>query len=273
MMIEMFDEVAADPSSVESCKAWLLRQKETRSWETTKATADAVYALLLRGAGLLADQTLVDVKVGEQEVSPQNVEAGTGFYQQRFEASEITPAMSSITVTKTTPGIAWGGVHWKFFQNVDEVTPHEGTPLEIQKQLFVVRSTPSGEVLRPVVNGFVAATKDSVDADGTSISVGDELVSRLIVRTSRAMEFIHLKDSRGSGTEPTNVLSGYRWQDGLGYYQSTRDAAEHFFIDYLPEGTYVLESRSRVQLRGRYQSGLATIESMCHSITVTAKVT
>ncbi|MCM2374056.1 alpha-2-macroglobulin family protein [Aporhodopirellula aestuarii] len=263
MMIEMFDEVASDQESVESCKGWLLRQKETRSWETTKATADAVYALLLRGAGLLADQTLVDVKVGETEVVQENVEAGTGFFQQRFEGSEITPEMGAITVTKTTPGIAWGGVHWKYFQNIDEVTPHEGTPLEIQKQLFVVRSTPSGEVLRPVVGGLVAGDgTDNVDVDGTPIKVGDELVSRLIVRSSRAMEFIHLKDSRGSGTEPTNVLSGYRWRDGLGYYQSTRDAAEHFFIDYLPKGTYVLESRSRVQLRGRYQSGLATIESM-----------
>ncbi|EMI52869.1 alpha-2-macroglobulin domain-containing protein [Rhodopirellula sallentina SM41] len=264
MMIEMFDEVASDQSSVDSCKAWLLRQKETRSWETTKATADAVYSLLLRGADLLADQTLVDVKVGQREVQQENVEAGTGFYQQRFEASEITPEMGSITVTKTTPGIAWGGVHWKYFQNVEDVTPHEGTPLEIQKQLFVVRSTPTGEVLRPVVDGRVVSGSkaDKVDVDGTPIRVGDELVSRLIVRSSRAMEFVHLKDSRGSGTEPSNVLSGYRWQDGLGYYQSTRDAAEHFFIDYLPKGTYVLESRSRVQLRGRYQSGLATIESM-----------
>ncbi len=268
MMIEMFDEVASDQASVESCKAWLLRQKETRSWATSKATADAVYALLLRGVDLLADQTLVDVKVGEQAVEQKNVEAGTGFFEQRFTAAEITPAMGSITVTKTTPGIAWGGVHWSFFQNVDEVTPHEGTPLEIEKQLFVVRSTPSGEVLRPVVKGLVAGdgadakAAENVDVDGTPIEVGDEIVSRLIVRTSRAMEFIHLKDSRGSGTEPSNVLSGYRWQDGMGYYQSTRDAAEHFFIDDLPKGTYVLESRSRVQLKGRYQSGLATIESM-----------
>lgn len=275
MMIEMFDEVASDQVSVESCKAWLLRQKETRSWATTKATADAVYALLLRGADLLADQTLVEVKVGEQAVEQNDVEAGTGFYEQRFPAAEITPAMGSITVTKTTAGIAWGGVHWSFFQNVDEITPHEGTPLEIEKQLFVVRSTPSGDVLRPVVKGLVAGgdsdatggdsdgvAGENVDVDGTPIEVGDEIVSRLIVRTSRAMEFVHLKDSRGSGTEPSNVLSGYRWQDALSYYQSTRDAAEHFFFDDLPKGTYVLESRSRVQLKGQYQSGLATIESM-----------
>ncbi|SMP52972.1 MG2 domain-containing protein [Neorhodopirellula lusitana] len=252
MMIEAFDEVAGDQASVESCKAWLLRQKETRSWETTKGTADAIYALLLRGVDLLADQTLVDVKVGQSEIEQDDVEAGTGFYQQRFTAQEITPAMSSITVTKTTPGIAWGGVHWTFFQNIDEITPHEGTPLKIEKQLFVVRSTPTGEVMQPIVDG---QSKQPVE-------VGDQIVSRLIVRTDRAMEFIHLKDSRGSGTEPANVLSQYQFQDGVGYYHSTRDAAEHFFIDYLPAGTFVIESRSRVQLRGEYQSGLATIESM-----------
>ncbi|WP_146582299.1 alpha-2-macroglobulin family protein [Neorhodopirellula pilleata] len=252
MMIEAFDEVADDRSSVESCKAWLLRQKETRSWDTTKATADAVYALLLRGVDLLADQTLVDVKVGQQPVDQSDVEAGTGFFQQRFTADQIAPSMGSITVTKTTPGIAWGGVHWKYFQNVDEVKPHEGTPLTIEKQLFVVRDTPTGEVMQPIVAG------ESKQA----VQVGDEIVARLIIRTDRAMEFIHLKDGRGSGTEPTNVLSGYRYQDGIAYYQSTRDAAEHFFIDYLPKGTIVLESRSRVQLRGEYQSGLATIELM-----------
>lgn len=252
MMIEAFDEVAGDQQSVESCKAWLLRQKETRSWDTTKATADAVYALLLRGVDLLADQTLVDVKVGQRAVDQTDVEAGTGFFQQRFTAAQIQPSMGSVTVTKTTPGIAWGGVHWKYFQNVDEVKPHEGTPLKIEKQLFVVRNTPTGEVMQAIVAG----------GSEEEVQVGDVVVARLIVRTDRPMEFIHLKDGRGSGTEPTNVLSGYRYQDGIAYYQSTRDAAEHFFIDYLPAGTVVLESRSRVQLRGEYQSGLATIESM-----------
>ena len=190
--------------------------------------------------------------MGETNVDQSDVEAGTGFYQQRVTGNEVIPEMGAITVTKTTPGIAWGGVHWKFFQNVDEVTPHEGTPLKIEKQLFVIRNTPTGEVMQPIVDG----------RSTEGLAVGDEIVSRLIVRTSRPMEFIHLKDGRGSGTEPVNVLSGYRFQDGLAYYQSTRDAAENFFIDYLPKGTFVLQSRCRVQLGGEYQSGLATIESM-----------
>lgn len=248
MMIEVLDEVAGDLQRVELCQAWLLRQKETQSWETTKSTADAVYALLLRGTDKLASDEVVDIAVGQQEVPKGNVEAGTGFYQHRFSADEITPEMGSIQVKKTTSGIAWGGVHWQYFENIENITPHDGTPLQIEKQLFVVRATDSGPVLRPIGD--------------EPVRVGDELVSRLIVRSDRDMEFLHLRDHRGSGTEPVNVLSQYRRQDALGYYQSTRDAAEHFFIGYLSKGTYVLESRCRVQLRGNYQTGMASIESM-----------
>ncbi|MCC9656906.1 alpha-2-macroglobulin [Rhodopirellula sp. JC737] len=248
MMIEVLDEVAGDAKRVEQCQAWLLRQKETQSWETTKSTADAVYALLLRGTDKLASNEVVDVAVGQTDVPKASVEAGTGFYQHRFSASEITPQMGSIRVKKTTPGIAWGGVHWQYFENIENITPHDGTPLQVEKQLFVVRATDSGPVLRPVGD--------------EPVRVGDELVSRLIIRSDRDMEFLHLRDHRGSGTEPVNVLSQYRSQDALGYYQSTRDAAEHFFIGYLRKGTYVLESRCRVQLRGNYQTGMASIESM-----------
>jgi hypothetical protein len=63
-IIEAFDEVMNDAQAVEDCKVWLLKQKQTQDWETTKATADAVYALLLRGTNLLASDRLVEVELG-----------------------------------------------------------------------------------------------------------------------------------------------------------------------------------------------------------------
>jgi hypothetical protein len=83
MMIEAFDEVMNDAQAVEDCKVWLLKQKQTQDWKTTKATADAVYALLLRGTDLLASDELVEVTLGGRRIEPENVEAGTGFYEQR----------------------------------------------------------------------------------------------------------------------------------------------------------------------------------------------
>ena len=92
--------------------------------------------------------------------------------------------------------------------------------------------------------------------------MGDELVVRIELRTDRDMEYVHMKDHRGSGTEPVNVLSRYKYQDGLGYYESTRDTASHFYLDYLPKGVYVFEYSVRVQHRGQYQTGMTNVQCM-----------
>ncbi len=247
MMIEAFDEVMQDAASVEACKVWLLKQKQTQDWKTTKATADAVYSLLLRGSDLLASNALVEVTLGQQTIEPARTEAGTGFYEERFAAAEVKPDQAAITVKKVNDGVAWGSVHWQYLEDIGKVTPHQGTPLQLTKQLYVKRHSKQGPRLEPV---------------DKPVEVGDELVVRVVLRTDRDMEYVHLKDHRGSGTEPVNVLSRYRQQDGLYYYESTRDTASHFFIDYLPAGTYVFEYSVRVQLRGRYQTGFATIQSM-----------
>lgn len=251
-LIEAFDEVAGDAQMVEDCKVWLLKQKQTQDWKTTKATADAVYALLLRGTNLLASDQLVEVQLGQSEVKPDKVEAGTGFYQQRRLGSEVTADSGEIRVTKRDAGIAWGSVHWQYFQDIDQITSPTNNPLQITKELYVKRNTDRGPELQPIVQTDQAA----------AVQVGDELVVRLVLKVDRDLEYVHLRDHRGSGTEPVNVLSGYRYQDGLGYYESTRDTASHFFIDYLRRGTYVFEYSTRVQLAGSYSTGMANVQCM-----------
>jgi uncharacterized protein YfaS (alpha-2-macroglobulin family) len=247
MMIEAFDEVMNDADAVEECKIWLLKQKQTQDWKTTKATADAVYALLLRGSNLLASDELVEVSLGGTTIQAKKVEAGTGFFEQRFLRGEIQPAFGEIVVKKLDDGVAWGGVHWQYLEDMSNVTPHDETPLSLTKQLYIKKNTAAGPTL--------------VAVDGP-LEVGDELIVRVVLRSDRDMEYVHLKDYRGSGTEPVNVLSRYKYQDGLAYYESTRDTASHFFIDYLPKGSYVFEYATRVQLRGDYQTGVASIECM-----------
>jgi len=265
LMIEAFDEVMGDKDAVEECRVWLLKQKQTQDWKTTKATADAVYALLLRGKDILASDTLVEVSVGGINLTPdlgkvapptrnskpetQNtaIEAGTGFYERRFASADIKPKLGEITVKKLDEGVAWGSIHWQYFEDMSKVTPHDATPLKLKKSLFTKVNTKKGPTLEPV--------KDAVQ-------VGDELVVRIELRVDRDMEYIHLKDQRGSGTEPVNVLSQYKYQDGLAYYESTRDTASHFFIDYLPKGVYVFEYSTRVQHRGEYLTGIADIQCM-----------
>jgi uncharacterized protein YfaS (alpha-2-macroglobulin family) len=246
LMIEAFAEVTNDTKSVEDCKVWLLKQKQTQNWKTTKATVDAVYALVLRGTDELSSTKPVEVKLDGVSITPEKIEAGTGFYEKTYSKNEIKPQFANIIVKKEDTGNAWGGAHLQYFEEMSKAARHT-TNLSLEKKLFVKRDTKKGKVIEPITG---------------HLSVGDIVTVRIILRVDRDMEYVHLKDMRGSGLEPVDVLSQYRYQDGLSYYQSTKDAATHFFIDKLPKGTYVFEYDMRVQLKGQYESGIAEIQCM-----------
>lgn len=253
LLIEAFDEVANDQKSVEEMKVWLLKQKQTQDWKTTKATVEAVYALLLRGTDLLTSEELVQVTLGGMTVDPRQLEevkleAGTGYFKTAWNGQEVTPEMGNITLTKTDDGVAWGAVYWQYFENLDKITPHE-TPLKLEKKLFIERNTPTGPVIEPV-------TSDN------PLKVGDRVKVRIELRVERDMEYVHMKDMRAAGFEPVNVLSGYRYQGGLGYYESTRDASTNFFIGYISRGTYVFEYELKASQAGEFSNGITTIQCM-----------
>ena len=136
----------------------------------------------------------------------------------------------------------------QYVQDIAKVTPHH-TALGITKTIHVKTATSRGPEL--------------VAAGGSHVSkVGDELVVRLVIRNDRAMSFARVRDERGAGCEPVQVISGHRYQDGTRYYQSTGDITTDFFFDFLPKGTFVIEYSLKIQLRGRYESGVGSITSM-----------
>ena len=76
------------------------------------------------------------------------------------------------------------------------------------------------------------------------------------------MEYVHLKDMRAACFEPTNVISSYKYQGGLGYYESTKDVSTNFFFGRLPKGKYVFEYPMFVTNKGDFSNGIATIQCM-----------
>lgn len=260
LMIEAFSEAgttiqneAKNLATIDELKIWLLKNKQTNRWKTTKATTDAVYALLLQGSDWLSVTDMVEVIVGNNPIEPSKleavkVEAGTGYYKTAWNGSEITPEMADVKITKKGNGIAWGSLYWQYFEDLDKITSAE-TPLKLKKKLFKKTNTDKGEVITDI-------TKD------TKLKVGDLVRVRIELRSDRAMEFVHMKDMRAAGLEPVNVLSSYKYQDGLGYYEATKDASTNFFFDYLPKGIYVFEYDLRVSNAGNMSNGITTIQSM-----------
>lgn len=253
LLIEAFDEVAQDTKAVEEMQIWLLKQKQNQDWKTTKATTEAVYALLLRGSALLAEDKPVEIKVGDQIIDAQKTdaakpEAGTGYFKTSWETTAIKPEMGAVSVKNPNSSIAWGAMYWQYFEQLDKITPAQ-TPLSLSKKLFRETNTPTGIVIEPVT-------------ENTLVKTGDKIVVRIELRSDRDMEYLHLKDMRASAFEPGNVVSGYRYQGGLGYYESIRDASANFFIYYLQKGTYVFEYKLTATQKGDFSNGITTIQSM-----------
>ncbi len=255
VMIEAFDEVAGDREAVEALKAWLLSQKRTSRWSGDRATAAAIGALLGRGADPLASTERVVVEVGGRPIpgsadGAPPPEAGTGFVEARYAGGEIVPELATVTITKPERGLAWGGVHWQYLDDVANVPAVGRGELAIDKRLFVKRMTKAGPELVPAA------------AEGaTRVEPGDELVVRLVVTADRDYEFLELSDHRPSLTEPVDVLSGWRFGDGAAWYLAVRDASTRLFFERLPRGTHVFEYSLRAAHRGTASSGFATIRS------------
>ncbi|MBK8614119.1 MAG: hypothetical protein IPN85_11710 [Flavobacteriales bacterium] len=248
LMIEAFHEVAKDTDAVNALRQYLLKLKQTTDWKTTKATADACYALLLTGDDWLVEKGAPNIMVGSVQLDPKNLEPGTGHFEQRWSGPEVKPNMGEVRVTTSTDGVQWGALHWQYLERMDKVTPHE-SPFSIKKQVLLTEQTDAGPKL-VALNGPRA------------LKVGDLITIRIELRADRYVDYVHLKDLRAAGLEPTEALSGYQYQGGLGYYQSIRDASMNFFFDRIAPGTYVFEYTLRVTHSGDFSNGITTAQCM-----------
>lgn len=250
--MEAFSEITPnDTASVEAMKVWLMKNKQTNSWSTTKATTEAIYALLHFGKSWMNSENGLTIKLGDQEIYPtknQDNNNATGYYKQTWAHDKITSDMRTIKVSKTGPGLAYGGVYYQYLEDLNKIKSN-GYDIKMEKKLFLKKNTDKGIQLFEITHT-------------TPIKVGDLVTVRVIVRTDRDMQYIHLKDMRAAGFEPVNVLSNYKWQNGAGYYESTKDAATNFFFGYLPKGTYTFDYDVRANNAGVFSNGITTIQNM-----------
>jgi uncharacterized protein YfaS (alpha-2-macroglobulin family) len=257
LMIEAFTEIDKNTNTIDDLKIWLLKQKQTQNWGTTKATAEACYALLLNGSDWLKEEKEVTINLGNTIIksSDDATEAGSVYFKKRIEGNEVKPEMGNISVSvinstsqSASTSTSWGSVYWQYFEDLDKITSAE-TPLKLVKKLFVERNSDKGPILEAI-------------ADGSKLKVGDKIKVRIELRVDRDMEYVHMKDMRAACMEPVNVLSGYKYQGGLGYYESTKDASTNFFFSWLNKGTYVFEYPLFVTHEGNFSNGITTIQCM-----------
>lgn len=254
LLIEAFAVVTKDTKSVDEMKVWLLKNKQTKNWPTTKSTTEAVYALLMQGNDWLSLKDNTIIKIGSEKIltkklSENEKEAETGYVKLNWKADEIKKEMATASIDNKSKVPGFGGVYWQYFEDLDKIKTNAGASLSVSKELYLKKNTDKGEKLERITAN-------------NPLQLGDLVTVRLIISAKEDMEFVHLKDMRASCFEPVNVLSEYQYKGGLGFYQSTKDAATHFFFDSINKGTYVLEYDIRVNNLGNFSNGITTIESM-----------
>jgi uncharacterized protein YfaS (alpha-2-macroglobulin family) len=252
LLIELFTEAGNNTKAVDEMKIWLLRNKQTNDWKTTKATAAACYALLLKGSNLLADTGKSLIKLDGkplEELKPEiKTDAGTGYIKTSWADEQIKPALGKVEIKNNSTNISWGALHWQYLENLDKITS-SATNIKLERKYFIQKQTDAGPVLTAV---------DATHQPKT----GDLLKVVVYLKADRDFEYVQLKDMRPAGTEPVDALSTYKYQDGLYYYQVTKDVATNFFISYLNKGNYVFEYWLRVAQPGNFSTGITGVQCM-----------
>lgn len=246
--LEAFNKLTPnDIDFIEEMKIWLVTQKEVNSWGTSRGTAEVIFTLMNSGkswAGPESDKATV-IWNGKEVKTPET--AATGYLKTSVRAETVDKGLGTVTVTKPGPGIVQGGLFWQYYEDLDKIKSSE-TYISISKELYGKIKTVNGEELQKITSG-------------TPLKIGDKVTVRMILNTDRNMEFIHLKDMRAAGFEPLNVISGYEWKGGLGYYQSTKDASTNFYIQYMPKGKYVFEYDYICNASGTFSNGITTLQN------------
>lgn len=235
--MEAIQRITKDTKAIDEMKRWLLKQKQTQTWETLIATADAVYALMATGASdLLANTGGVEITLGKEMIRTP-VDDAIGYIKKTVIGDVMN--IKKVRVDKEGTGMGWGAVYAQYLESMDQIG-EQGNGLSVSRQLY---------------------KGDEALNESAPLKVGDKITVRLTVKADRDMDFVQIKDDRAACMEPLQAVSGFHWSNGLGYYQATKDASTQFFIDQMRKGTYVIEYQVYVNRTGEYQTGIATVQS------------
>ena len=103
LMIEVFSEIIKDPIFVDQMKVWLLKNKQTQNWGTTKSTTEAIYSLLAFGNSWVESSRTVEIELAGKTLDIGQTAAGTQYFKKSIPVDKITKEMGKIMVNNPNP--------------------------------------------------------------------------------------------------------------------------------------------------------------------------
>ena len=246
--IEAFNAVG-DSAVVRKMQQWLLQSKRTQDWETSRATADAVFALCLG-----SQDTVGILPPKEQSLMPTDT-TFTGIYRTLRVVTN-----PEVRETKATAR-----------QELLELHVPRATvaPQYIDLAFGTARAayTLPLQAVEAYDSGLRLSLRLEVKREGVWSEVkAEETIDRTLplrqvikVEADRDYDYVRLSVPRPACAEPADRLSGYRWSGTMGAYRVVTDQAAVMYVEKLPKGTYVFVEELFPDRPGTYEQGIATI--------------
>lgn len=232
---------------------WIFLNKKLNQWKSTRATAEVIYVLThyLILEGSIEQDNFIEVTVGTKK---QKIEIKSDEYTGKnhfilLEGKEFdSKKMNQIKINQAKKGISFAFANWHFST--------EKLPKTKSSEFFSIERK---YFLRILKNKEYVLKEIKI---GENLNIGDEIEIHLILNSKHIAKYIHLKDPRPSGFEPAKQVSRYKWDLGLSRYEQVRDTGMNFFIEYLPDGEYVLKHRIKATMAGTFKVAPASLQSI-----------
>lgn len=233
LILQAYTKVAPQSSHIDQIRQWMLLEKQTTDWGNSSLAADAVYALLSSGNNWLTFTESPQFALNGKSFSLNSLDRILGYGKVQLDLSSTTNNILSIKRNANTSP-AWGAVYAQYNASMSTVKASSSAIISIKK--------------------------DVINLTDKELKVGDKVQIKLTITNSRNLEYVTLTDERAACLEPVEQISGYRYQDGTGYYLEIKDSENNIFFNYLPKGTHIITYETFVTNTGTFNCGIATIQ-------------
>ena len=236
-ILEAMNEVDPRTQEIDQVRKWILLMKQTNDWGSSSLAADAVYSILSTGSKWLERNGTPTITIDGKPLEFDKVDAYLGYCRKEIPATSL----ATLNIERNGASPAWGAIYSQFKAEMSEIQEASVYDLSIHKEFYVYKTDGSLE---------------KVD----NFKVGDKVQVRTIIKNAKDLDYVTVKDERGSCFEPLDKLSGYRYADRTCYYLEIKDSETNIFFNSLDKGTHVISYDVYVTAPGKYNVGIATAQ-------------
>jgi uncharacterized protein YfaS (alpha-2-macroglobulin family) len=228
---------------------WLIFQKGATFWGNTEQAATAVLTIfeVMRATKATEQVKTFDITWNNQE---KNLEAKPfDIDEEKFTLSAYgkdatEKSLSAIIVKSKDSGLDDFASLTALYSSskVQEQSP--AGMMNVKKEYYLVKDK-QAILLK----------------EGDEVEVGSEIQVRLTITSKNRFDFVSVSDLKPAAFENQDLLSNWKYNNRLSYYQEMQNSQTNFYFDSLPNGTYELKYTLRPTAAGLYNAGAAVIQS------------